>query len=266
MALQRPILNQKLKSGSPAYGIFSGMPAPEVLELIGLAGWDFAIIDGEHSPVTAATLPALVRAASCAGLPPIVRVATNEPSAIQHALDCGAAGVQIPQISSLAQAKSAIDAARFYPAGKRGFNPFVRAAAFSTIPTADFVESSNRDVTLILQLESAEGVAACEAILDLPGIDVVFVGPYDLSQSLGIPGQVDDPRVFEAGSLIVKAAEIRGIVAGVYCHTLQQVTRWRAAGARYIVHSVDTIQLLATLRATRQSLDALAKTAQSQPG
>lgn len=107
-------LRQKLHKESIVTGVFCELPCPEAVEIIGLAGWDFVIIDCEHAPITAALLPHMVRAATAAGLPAIVRVASNEAPAIQHALDAGAAGVQIPQIASVEAAKAAVLASRFH--------------------------------------------------------------------------------------------------------------------------------------------------------
>src|SRR6266436_2043588 len=115
-------LRHKLRDSRPLTGVFCELPCPESVEIIGLAGWDFVIIDCEHAPITVALLPHMVRAAAAAGLPAIVRVAANEAPAIQHALDAGAAGVQIPQIASVEAAKAAVLASRFHPIGQRGFN------------------------------------------------------------------------------------------------------------------------------------------------
>src|SRR2546427_8867839 len=108
-------LRQKLRDRRPLTGVFCELPCPEAVEIIGLAGWNFVVIDCEHAPITAALLPGMIRAATAAGIPAIVRVAANEPSAIQHALDAGASGVQIPQIASVEAAKAAVAASRFHP-------------------------------------------------------------------------------------------------------------------------------------------------------
>src|SRR5579859_6938456 len=148
-------LRQKLRERRVVTGVFCELPCPESVEIIGLAGWDFVVIDCEHAPITAALLPGMMRAASAAGIPAIVRVAASEPSAIQHALDAGASGVQIPQIASVEAARAAVAASRFHPLGARGFNPFVRAADFSASTTTDFFARANHEVALILQIESA---------------------------------------------------------------------------------------------------------------
>jgi 4-hydroxy-2-oxoheptanedioate aldolase len=242
-------LRQKLRNPSPLTGVFCELPCPESVEIIGLAGWDFVVIDCEHAPITAALLPGMMRAANAAGVPAIVRVAACEPSAIQHALDAGAAGVQIPQIASVEAARAAVAASRFHPWGARGFNPFVRAADFSASTTTEFFARANEEVALILQIESAAGVEAVDGILDLAGIDTLFIGPYDLSQSLGIPGQTSHAKVFAAAERIVRSAEARNVAVGVFTNSEQEGQRWLDIGVRYLCLSVDTVFLLNAMRA-----------------
>ncbi len=235
-------------------GVFCELPAPAAVEIIGSAGWDFVILDCEHAPITAQMLPDFIRAGEAARIPVIVRVAENNAAAIQQALDAGAAGVQIPQISSVAAARAAVSAARFHPLGQRGFNPFVRAARYSAEPVVDFVKRSQDEVTVVLQIESAEGVEAVDQILDIPGIDVLFIGPYDLSQSFGIPGQTSDLRVFAAGEAIVAKAGARGVQVGVFTNSDDEAIRWKDIGIRYLCYSVDTVLLLRALRKAHQRL------------
>jgi 4-hydroxy-2-oxoheptanedioate aldolase len=242
-------LRPKLREKRVATGVFCELPCPESVEIIGLAGWDFVVIDCEHAPITAALLPGMIRAATAAGIPSIVRVAVNEPSAIQHALDAGASGVQIPQIASVEAAKAAVAASRFHPLGARGFNPFVRAADFSASTTPEFFARANDEVALILQIESTTGIAAADGILELAGIDVLFIGPYDLSQSLGIPGQTSHARVFDAAERIVKSAAARDVAVGVFTNSEQDAQCWLNIGVRYLCLSVDTVFLLSTMRA-----------------
>lgn len=241
-------LRQRLREKHVVTGVFCELPCPEAVEIIGIAGWDFTVIDCEHAPITAALLPHMVRAAAAARLPAIVRVASNDPAAIQHALDAGASGVQIPQIASVEAARDAVTASRFYPLGARGFNPFVRAADFSALATPEFLARANDDVSLILQIESAAGIEAVDGILAIEGIDALFVGPYDLSQSLGIPGETSHPRVFAAAERIVRSAEANGVAVGVFTNSEQDALRWLSAGVRYLCLSVDTVFLLNAMR------------------
>jgi len=228
-------------------GVFCELPTPASIEIIGAAGWDFVVIDCEHGPITAAMLPDFIRASEAARIPAIVRVPENNAAAIQHALDSGAAGVQIPQIASVETARAAVSAARFHPLGARGFNPFVRAARYSAEPVGEYVKRSNSEITVVLQIESTAGLEALDQILEIPGIDVLFIGPYDLSQSLGIPGHSSDPRVFAAGETIVAKATKRHVRVGVFTNTDTEAYRWKEIGIQYLCYSVDTVLLLHAL-------------------
>jgi 4-hydroxy-2-oxoheptanedioate aldolase len=255
-SLNFPSLNRALRAGETVLGCFCELPCPESVELIGLAGWDFVVLDCEHAPITAPQLPGLVRAAAAAGIPAVVRVAGNDAPAIQHALDSGAAGVQIPQVASLEEARAAIAASRFHPIGRRGLNPFVRAADFSSLGVHELLERSNHEVALVLQIESAEGIAAIDAIVELPGIDAIFIGPYDLSQSLGTPGDTAHPHVYAAGERIVRQASAKGIAVGCFTNSAEEARRWLELGVRYLCYSVDTVLLLKALRGAASSIRA----------
>ncbi|MGI8992597.1 MAG: HpcH/HpaI aldolase family protein [Bryobacteraceae bacterium] len=246
-----PSLRRRLKNSGVAIGTFCELPCAESIEITALAGWDFVVVDCEHAPIATSSLPGLVRAAAAAGVPAIVRVASNDAAAIQHALDCGAAGVQVPQIASVDAARRAVAAARFHPIGERGFNPFVRAAGYSAMPVADFLAHARDEVLLALQVESAAGVESLPGILELDGIDVIFIGPYDLSQSLGIPGEVSHPDVLAAAGRIADAVNQRGLACGVFTGSEQDAPAWLARGIRYVCCGVDTVTLL---EASRQKL------------
>src|SRR5882757_2823084 len=173
-------LHEKLRAGKTVFGVFCELACADSVELAGIAGWDFVVVDCEHSSIAMSALPSFVRAGECGGVPVIVRVEDNLPALIQHALDSGAAGVQIPQIASGEAAGRAVRSARFHPLGERGFNPFVRAARFSSEPVAEFLRRSNAEAVVVLQVESAAGLAAIDVVAGQAGLDVIFIGPYDL--------------------------------------------------------------------------------------
>src|SRR5262249_52562569 len=124
------------------------------------------------------------------------------------------------------------------------------AADFSARATPEFLDRANRDVALILQIESAAGIEAVDEILALPAIDALFIGPYDLSQSLGVPGETSHVKVFTAGERIVRSAAARDVAVGVFANSETDARRWLEIGVRYLCLSVDTVFLLNTMRAT----------------
>jgi len=196
-------LKKQLRKGEVVIGPFMKLTDPAAVEIAGYAGFDFVIIDTEHGPISIETAQNLIRAAEVVEITPIIRVTENNPVLILRALDIGAQGVEIPQINNKESAVRAIQAAKFAPAGDRGVCRFVRAAKYSALDRYKYFEYANRETIAILHIEGTEGINNLRKILSVKGIDVIFIGPYDLSQSLGITGQVDHPRVIKEMEHIV---------------------------------------------------------------
>ena len=230
------IFREKLKT--QAIGVFSKTSDPAFIEVMGYAGLDYVIIDLEHGPVTVQTAQNLIRAAQLSGVFPIIRTKENCDFIFGEALDIGAGGLQIPQITTKAEAEAVMEKVKFHPEGKRGVCRFVRAAGYSAKDRFDYFTDANRAV-IILQIEGTEGIAAIDDILDVKGIDVIFVGPYDLSQSLGLTGQVDHPLVEEKMLEIVQKCKEKGVTAGTFADGFDSAEKWRGKGVRYISYSVD---------------------------
>ena len=225
------------------FGPFLNMNYPAVVEIAGLAGFDFVILDNEHGEIPLEAVGDLIRAAKVADIPAIVRVYEGNPELIDKALDLGADGVQVPNIGSKADAERAVQAAKFAPMGSRGCNRFVRAGKYGSIDKNQFFGKANEETAVILQVEGQDGVAALSDILTVKGIDVLFVGPYDLSASLGIPGQVDHPKVIEQMEQIMKEAEKVGVAIGFFVDDVRKAVEWRNRGVQYVSFSSDVGEL-----------------------
>lgn len=231
------ILLHKMKSNT-AIGIFSKTTDSSFVEVAGFAGLDFIILDMEHGPISYETLQNHVRAAKQTKMATIVRVKGVDAHAIGSALDSGADGVQIPNINNAQQAREAVVAARFYPLGNRGVCRFVRAAQFGMQTKSSYFEEANNKI-VVLQVEGVEGVKNLDSILAVGGFDILFVGPYDLSQSVGKPGQVDAPEVVNLIKEISQKSKAKGFVLGAFCDTAENAIMLRNEGFRYIAYSVD---------------------------
>lgn len=229
---------EKLSQGKPVYGPFMKTGDAAFVECAGHAGFDFAILDMEHGPVDFFTLQNLIRGAEVAGLLPVVRTCDSSETAVSKALDLGAKGVQVPQIQSADEARAVVRAAKYFPAGERGVCRFVRAADYSSTPRGTYFAEAN-EALVILQVEGKQVLNKLDEILDVEGLDILFVGPYDLSQSIGVPGQVSHPAVVEAIGKIAERAREVGVVTGVFCDTPEAAVLWRSAGIRYLSYSVD---------------------------
>lgn len=222
----------------PVFGPFSKTSDPAVIEVLGHAGFDFVILDMEHGPSSLETIQHLVRAAEIVHVVPIVRVPAEDTEIISKVLDIGAAGVQIPQVAKAQHVELALRATRFSPLGERGICRYVRAAGYSSTEKNDYFRQAN-EALLMIQLEGEEALRNLDEILNIKGPDAVFIGPYDLSQSLGVAGQIEHPLVVEKMKEIVKACLDKGIAVGNFTETPAQTSFWIKQGLRYMSFSVD---------------------------
>lgn len=233
-------MQKKLKENKHVVGPFIKIASPEIVEIMGNAGFDYVIIDCEHGPLNVLQAQDMVRAAEAVGISAVIRIPDNDPVMISRALDIGADAVQIPQISTKEDALAASGAAKFAPLGERGVCPSVRASKYTHIPKDEYFKKANEETMVIIHIEGAEGVKNIDEILTVDGIDVIFLGPYDLSQSLGLSGQVNHPKVVETMEDVVKKAKAQGKIVGVYVDDVETGRKWIDLGVQYISYRVDT--------------------------
>lgn len=233
-------MQEKFKQNKSVVGPFLKIASPEIVEIMGNAGFDYVIIDCEHGPLSLYQAQDMVRAAEAVGISSVIRVAANDPVMIARALDVGANAVQIPQVSTKEAAQSAATAAKYAPMGERGLCPSVRASKYTHILTQDYLKKANEETMVIIHIEGAEGVKNIDEILTVEGIDVIFLGPYDLSQSLGLSGQADHPKVVEMMESVVEKAKAQGKIVGTYVDHVETGRKWMEAGVQYISYRVDT--------------------------
>jgi 4-hydroxy-2-oxoheptanedioate aldolase len=229
---------EKLSRGS-ALGIFMKTIDPAFVEIAGHSGLDFVVLDMEHGPAVGPFMENNIRAAWLSGILPVVRVSKLCSHLILQALDMGAAAVQIPYVSTVQDAKDAVKYAKFHPMGERGMCRFVRSAQYSSTQRDVFFESANANTLVIVQLEGERAMSELDGILEVEGIDIIFIGPYDLSQSLGLPGQTSHPKVVGTMEKIASASKKVGKIIGTFTDTPFTLERWKKAGVQYLSYSVD---------------------------
>lgn len=228
-----------LESDKGALGPFMITAEPAFVEAAGYAGYDFVLLDMEHGPGTFANLQNLIRAANVAGVCPVVRVPRGTDIWIDRALDVGAGAVLVPQIDTAEQARAVVSAAKFSPVGTRGTCRFVRSAGYGSVPGSEYFAKA-QDTAVIIQAEGKKAVENLDEILSVPGIDVVFVGPYDLSSSLGHVGEIDHPEVIECIKEIIAKASAKGVKIGCFADTVEGGKKWRDLGVKFIGYACDT--------------------------
>ncbi len=236
-------LAQRLSSSEAVIGSFIGLGHPSVVELAGCSGFDFVVIDMEHSLTNLETVENMARAAAWAGIDAIVRVPTVDETLIGKLLDAGISGVQVPQVTSREYAETAVAAAKYPPVGTRGFMPVSRASRFLSITKEEHIARSNAESVVVAQVEGVEGLESIDEILGTPGLNVVFLGPYDLSMSLGFPGQVNHPSVVGAIDRAICRAKEMDVRVGIFADDAASARRYIDQGVNYITVGLDATYL-----------------------
>jgi 4-hydroxy-2-oxoheptanedioate aldolase len=231
----------KLKAGETVFGCFVRYPDAGLVEVMGYQPWDFLVFDGEHGLLEPRDCENLVRAADVRGMTPIVRVPTNQPATILRLMDTGALGLHVPWVNSAAEAEAAVRSVKYHPRGQRGLAG-VRAADYGQAGTlADYTQRANAETLVVIQVETAAAVKEAGEIAAVDGVDVVFIGPSDLSQSYGFPGQLQHPAVQAAMDEIVAAVSKTSAAVGIMVPNAAAARQWRERGARYIAIGLEAV-------------------------
>jgi 2-keto-3-deoxy-L-rhamnonate aldolase RhmA len=201
-----------LREGGLALGAYvGGIADPQIVEIIGHAGFDAAFIDLEHTSFDLRDVQLMVMAAERMGIAPIARTPGFDPAFILRLLDMGVQGLQLPHINSAAEARAAVKAVRYAPLGERGMMAGSRAADFGRIPIAEHMARSNREITLAIMIEELSALDEIEAIASAEGVDLVVVGPADMSRALGVTGQTDHPKLVETINRVADVVRRSGV-------------------------------------------------------
>lgn len=226
--MQKNIAKDRLNAGECVYGTsVEYCLDPEISLLLAKAGFDLFFVDTEHQAASYAQIRAICRTARDHGITPMVRITQNEPALITRALDCGAMGIVVPRVHSPAEAAAAIRMMRYVPEGDRGFGMHSIMTNFEWGDPVAMMAETNRETLAILQVESRQALESIEAIAATPGLDVLFIGPYDLSISLGIAEQFRGDTFWAAVDRVVSAAKANNVAVAI-----QTADPWIHAEAR----------------------------------
>jgi 4-hydroxy-2-oxoheptanedioate aldolase len=231
-----------LQGDKNLYGMFLGIPNTSVAELCAGAGFDWLIIDGEHSPFDLQSIMAHLQALAAYPVSAIVRPVEGQTAIIKQILDLGAQSLLIPMVDTAEQAKELVRACKYPPAGIRGVGTAMsRAAKWNRIP--DYLHKANEEVCLIVQIETELGLKNVKDIAAVEGVDAVFIGPADLSAAMGYVGQQDHPQVVDTICETITSINAAGKAAGVLAVKKALIEKYANAGARFIGIGVDTTVL-----------------------
>lgn len=251
-------LRRAIEENGNAVGTFLGVSTPSIVEILGYTGLDFVVIDTEHGPYDTMPVSDLIRASQSRGMAPVVRVADVTHKEIQRAVDNGAEGIIIPCLRSMDDFRKAVELCKFPPLGSRGFIK-ARGSGFGNEEWAEgtleeYMHNSNEKVLLLPQCETREALENIEAIVNIEGIDGIFIGPFDLSISMGIPGQFDAPQFRRAVSRVLNTCKEAGKLCMIFTSSVEEAKAYMDQGFDAVANSIDTIMFR---NAYKEMMDAL---------
>jgi 4-hydroxy-2-oxoheptanedioate aldolase len=223
----------KLAAGEAVFGCFLRWREPAFAEIVAMQGWDFLVFDGEHGTLEPRDVEDLARAVDVRDVTPLARVTTNQPHVILRFLDTGVHGIHVPWVNSAAEVEQAVQSVKYEPRGRRGLAGS-RASDWNQYePLSTYIERANRETMLVVHIETQEAVDAIEDYVSVDGVDVLFIGPTDLSHSLGHAGDLNHPDVVAAMERVAEVVGPSDKTLGIYAATAAFATRWMDKGARY---------------------------------
>lgn len=239
------LLKTALAEGRMQLGSIIGQfRSPEIVRIYKAAGFDWVFIDTEHGGFDLETVQDVCRIAGLLSMPALVRVADVQYPLVARALDCGAEGIIYPRVESPEVLERAVSWTKFPPQGARGFGLTRMAIDYENASMPQIMQWANENVMTVLQIETVRAVEAREELLSIDGIDAVLVGPADLSVSLGIPGEFENPKLISTVESVMETCSRRKIVPGIHMRGAKHAADWRARGMRLLSCSTEALMLL----------------------
>lgn len=235
----RSLLNSEKK----CFGTFVQLPCPEIVEILGYCGYDFVIIDNEHSSMTTSETVDLIRMCDMTGMAALVRVPDISETEIKKALDMGPSGLVVPNVNNPEDARRVLELARYAPLGKRGACPYVRANQYGSGPEDQYYAAANDDIAIYLNLESVEALEHLEEIIAMDGVDMVGIGIVDISVKIGAFGQMNHPILEKARQDSVALSRKYGKKSWYFATSTDAREQWLASGADFCICTADAIML-----------------------
>lgn len=227
---------------------------PSVMQLLANAGMDFAIIDNEHGSFSSESIADLARMARALGVTPLVRVPDLAYPYLAQSLDGGVQGIMLPRVYTAEQVHEALDIIKYPPVGKRGSAMARGHTLFRGGPVAEAMQDANNESMLWVQIETVEAVENVEAIAAIPGVDVLFVGPNDLSIAMGVPGKMDAPIVVEAIERVMAACAKHGVYAAIQANDMAYGTLWVEKGMSILSYGSEIALMVSAATSAVNSL------------
>jgi len=247
---------KKISQGSPILCAKASYQDPEIVELMGTFNFDGIWICLEHKRPDPSMVYALMRACRISGMDPIIRIKPGGYVDLLWLLEAGARGIMLPKVTNVEEVRQVVEAMKFPPQGRRGYDGVQAEANFGRMPPVEYLAKANQENFLVVQIEEPEVVPHIDAIAALPGVDILFVGPGDLTLSLGKFGRTDDPEVMAILRQVVESCRRHGKIAGIPC-PVDQMKKYYDLGFRFFNAISDYRCMLNGLTKARGDWDAL---------
>ena len=236
---RKNFIKEKLESGKTVLGTWCVVPSPHLTDVICSSGLDFIIIDGEHGPIGFETAQAMVSVCESRKVSPIMRVSGVNESEILRALDIGTHGVQVPNIKDKNEAMQVVNFAKFPPVGSRGYSPFTKLGEYSLEKSDRLPLEANANTLVGVNIEGKEAMNNINEILKITEIDILFIGLFDISKAMGIPGRVHDKKVQQKLIELTETINNSGKYSGTIATDLESLERYKNIGIKYLLYLVD---------------------------
>lgn len=237
------IVKQKMMNGESVFGTWCMLPSSFNIDVIARTGLDFVVIDMEHGTMSFETAEEMVRAAQLHGCQPIIRVGDSENNTILHALETGADAVMVPNVSLVEDAANIAKVTKYFPAGTRGLSPYTRNHGYTHENLGQSLAQCNENVLTGILVEGQEGISNLEQITSIDGLDLIYLGSYDISQSVGLPGQLEHPLVVQKTNECLRLIKSSGKAAGIFSRDIEVCRNYREMGFNFIAYVADSYGL-----------------------
>ena len=232
-------IRQRMLQGESVFGTWCMLPSSFVIDVIARTGVDFVVIDMEHGTITFETAEEMVRAAHLQGCQPIIRVGDDQENTILHALETGCEAVMVPNVATVESTQRIARASRYAPLGRRGLSPYTRCHGYTHVGLADSMQRHAEDTLVGILVEGKEGIEGLVDIAAVPGIDLIYLGMYDISQSVGLSGQLEHPEVLAQLERCLKIIKKSGKLAGTFSRDLNSCRAFREMGFEFVAYVAD---------------------------
>ena len=255
MQLKENRVKKILKAGGVCIGsMVSSFRTPQIAQIFAVSGWDYMIMDTEHSFFDYGALADIFTVARTEEIVPLMRVTVATYPYLARALDVGALGVICPHVETAEEVRQILDSCLYAPLGQRGLSMSNIHLAHRAITQKEYVEWANANTLVVIQPETQKAVENIEELVSIPGVDAIMIGPHDLSLSLGLVGQLKHPRMVEAYERMISACRKYGVAPGIHLTEMDQAKEWLAKGMRFFTFQNDVRMLINSGKALTQQL------------